>query len=389
MTRTRHVAIWGLFILALVANSLSICAQDNKFSVFKRNKEAFESDNIMLNERHGPWLIMCASFGGEEGLEQAKELVRELRGEFRLPAYLYAKNFDFSGEVAGLGVKAVQNANGEFELRNRSMRFLHQPNYEYAVLVGDFSNPDDAQTQKTLEKIKHLKPRCLEVSESVQTNQRFGVWREIQRQVSNNPTLRDKGPMRTAFVMPNPTIPSEYFQAKKQDKLVINMNKGLQYSLYKCPEPYSVKVATFRGELTYDAKKIEAAQKDFEQRLRNNQPMESKLAEAADKAQTLTDELRKNGIEAYVFHDRYESYVCVGSFPWATRKLSNGKDELNPEIEKVILQYKARIDSIGGQGYVRPKSIPSLAGKDIFFDIQPLPVLVPKLEKSTGILSLR
>ncbi len=387
MARTTIVC---LVMLVLATNAIVLDAQINKFSPFKRNSSSNQKESIELNEKHGPWLVMCASFGGDEGLQQAKALVHELRNDYKLSAYIYTKQFDFSGDIYGLGWEAVQNENGEYELRQPKMTTMHRPDFEYAVLVGDFPTPDDGRTQKSLERIKHIKPRCLEVSETVDTNQRMGVYREIQRQISPNPEVRERGPMRSAFVMPNPMIPSEYFQTRSVDQLVVKMNKGLQYSLYKCPQPFSVRVATFRGDVTLDSSKIEWGKKDMESRQKRNQPMESKLAEAADKAHTLTVELRKNGIEAYEFHDRNESYVCVGSFPWATRKLANGKDELNPEVEQIILRFKARVDSIGGmQGAVRPKSLPALAGKDIFFDIQPLPVMVPKLDSNSGILSLR
>ena len=56
---------------------------------------------------------------------------------------------------------------------------------EVAVVVGNFPNLDDAGAQKTLDRIKHLKPRSLEVNETVNTNQRFGVWREIQRRIND------------------------------------------------------------------------------------------------------------------------------------------------------------------------------------------------------------
>ena len=53
----------------------------------------------------------------------------------------------------------------------------------------------------------------------------------------------------------------------------------------------------------------------------NNESLrESKLVEAAKKAHVLTVEFRKLGVEAYEFHDRCESYVCIGSFDWVARE---------------------------------------------------------------------
>ena len=44
------------------------------------------------------------------------------------------------------------------------------------------------------------------------------------------------------------------------------------------------------------------------------------------------------GVEAYVFHDRFESYVCVGSFEWIKKN-----NQQNPQVVKLINSYKANV----------------------------------------------
>lgn len=383
----RPLMATACLLLAVFVTVDSIAAQVNGLPFRRKENNRQTTNSVEVNQSHGPWMIMCASFADEEGLQQAKALVQELRQKYRLRAYIHAQHFDFTRTSLG-GWKKHDTAHGP-ELKRRRMTTKPNARYdEYAVVVGDFASPDDAWAQKILEQIKYIKPDSLTVSESVSTNQRMGAWREFQKTLSTNAAMREKGPMRAAFIMPNPTLPDDYFVREGMDPFVEKMNKGVQYSLLKCSKPYSVKVATFRGDSTFKANEMELAKRDLEQRQRFNQPVtESKLAEAAAKAHLLTQELRRNGIEAYEFHDRNESFVCVGSFDWATRKLSNGKDELNPEIAKVIKKYKARVDSVGGmRGAVRPKSISSLAGKGIFFDVQPIPVMIPKAPKR-GLLS--
>ena len=57
---------------------------------------------------------------------------------------------------------------------------------------------------------------------------------------------------------------------------------------------------------------------------RQGKNLPSKLEEAAVKAHELTMALRKQGVEAYEFHDRYESIVTVG---WES--LDRGRERRN------------------------------------------------------------
>jgi hypothetical protein len=186
--------------------------------------------------------------------------------------------------------------------------------------------------------------------------------------------------MRHAFLMANPLLPADYFNQHMIDRVIIDLNRGVKYSLLDCPNQYSVRVATFRGETTFRIAEIEEQKREEAQLLRFNKPItKSKLAEAAEKATRLTNELRKLGVEAYEFHDRYESYVCVGNFDWVVRKGENGQDTWNDKVVQVINDYRATIESFPNMpNAVRPKTLPTLSGTGIAFDAQPLPVQVPR-----------
>ena len=92
--------------------------------------------------------------------------------------------------------------------------------------------------------------------------------------------------MRKAFITTNPLLPDEYFAPKGIDRLVLEMNQPVKFSLLDCPGKYTVKVATFTGRVVIDQKQIEEIEK-------KGKPFDSQLAEAADKAHKLTMALRQ------------------------------------------------------------------------------------------------
>ena len=175
--------------------------------------------------------------------------------------------------------------------------------------------------------------------------------------------------MGSAFIARNPLIPEAYFTAGI-DPFVAKMNEKVQYSALKIPGTYSVKVATFTGYSTMRTAEIEKAKRN----------KSTKLEEAADKAHKLTLALREQGVEAFEFHDRHESIVTVGSFDSIGEPRADGKIEINPSIHRLIEMYGAKRQSLPGQPAVglMPRSL-----KDIPFDVQPMPVQVPKVSLGT------
>ncbi len=101
----------------------------------------------------------------------------------------------------------------------------------------------------------------------------------------------------------------------------------------------------------------------------------AKIDEAADKAARMTKALRDQGVEAYEFHDRTESMVCVGSFDVVGEPRNDGKIEINPAIHRLMETYGPIKRFIPGQtqAFLQPKLI-----EGIPCDPQPLPVVVPR-----------
>lgn len=322
-----------------------------------RQLETDPGKSYELTEQNGPWMILAASFAGDNAEQQARQLVLELRQQ-RMAAYTHRKRYDFSQSVQGLGL----NRYGE----PKKMRYQTPAAFdEIAVLVGDYPSINDPGLEKTLQVIKYSQPKSLAADGG--STRRFAAFREQIRNYGKREQDRVKGPMGSAFVTRNPLLPKEYFVPTGVDKLVQQMNREVDHSLLDCPGKYTVRVATFRGNVIIDQKKI--------QEIEQSGRMSSKLAEAGEKAHLLTEALRKRGVEAYEFHDRHESIVTIGSFNSLGTPRHDGRTEINPAILKIINTYSAKQQQLPGQSMAGLVPV-SLNG--ISFDVQPTAVEVPK-----------
>ena len=365
-----------LFFCSLIVVSL-LGAQADAQRGFKlpfgNNKSQTTVDSVQLTQNAGPWLIMCASFSGSNGQQQAFRLAQELRESFRLKAYVYRHNRNVAQDVQGkgMGFEVVEVA-GESRVRPKQMKLAAGDSVEeIAVLVGDFASIEESNAQKTLAGIKAVHPRTMADYDST-------------------PDSKTKGPLKAAFLMPNPLLPDEYFEARKIDDSVLKWNSKTKYSLLKNPGTYSVRVATFDGDSSFELDRIQqTTAKDLFMKKKGRAVTSSKLVNAAKKATVLTAALRKQGIEAYEFHDRLESYVCVGGFDWLVEEGTNGNKRNNPEMVAVIKKFKGEVLE-SRNGAMRTYKLPDkLVHAGIACDVQPIPVLIPKAPASrTAVKSL-
>lgn len=332
---------------------------------FLKHIEADPEKDYHLTEANGPWLVMAATFLGDDSEQQAQDLVLELRREYKLEAYLHHRVFDFSGNVDGAKVNKYGEA--------AKMRYRRDESYkEVAVLVGNFPSVDDRDAQKVLDRIKHLHPATLDPEK---VSRPLSGLRELQRHawLAMEDEKRDRGPMARAFIVTNPLLPPEFFNPPGLDPLVVEMNKGVENSLLKCPGQYSVQVATFTGDVTLDQAKIAKLQNA------SFSSAESRLAEAALKAHEMTMALRAKGYEAYEFHDRYMSIVTVGSFDSVGTPRADGQTEINPEIHRIMETFGSQnLNNTADANSVHARSLKTKSFKQLPYDIQPLPVQVPK-----------
>ena len=304
-----------------------------------------------LAEKDGPWLVLATTFRGEGARDDARRLVQELRRVHKLKAYTHEKSFDYTGTQQGVGL----NPDGS----RKKMRYANAENVvEVAVLVGDFAAFDDARGQKILAKVKSLRPEALTGNSG--KSQSFSDFRKMVGLERN----AGKGPMHLAFVIPNPLLPEEFFSRQQVDRFVLDMNADVDHSLLDCPGLWSVRVATFTGSGTFDQKAIEAGDGDVE--------LEGRLVQAAEKAHRLTVALRKAGWEAWEYHDRESSIVCVGSLDSKTVPGPQGTATVHPEIVRILRDLGPDPTRLA-TGVVLPRTVDG-----VMLDVQPAPIQVPR-----------
>lgn len=394
--KLRNCSIIAMLLMAFIFTSTQEATAQFKLP-FRQSQNSAKS--LELTENDGPWLIMCYSFSGEDGLQQAQRLASELRQTWRLPAFTYTHRFDVTEKIRGTAVatkKYMLDRNGKEIIGRDGKPLLVDDNLttasdsrinETAVLVGNFSSVDEERAQKMLAQIKRLAPKSLAGADPdalANDKDLAGGKLRFVRESVNRKRGMDGNSLRNAFMLPNPMLPEEYFQARSIDKFIIDLNRKVRrYSLLDNPGKYSVRVATFRSKTTINATKIQQQMDDFKWRIKNGKGIEGELVACANKANMLTKALRAEGIEAWEFHDREESYVCVGSFDWLKKTNASGYEVQNPEVRDLILKYKGNMRNKNGHTYVEsvsvPKSLRKLRDeKSIAYDMQPVPVIVPK-----------
>jgi hypothetical protein len=387
--------VWITVVALGAAGSAAAAPWGNMISL--KTVDADPSQNYQVTEENGPWMVMACSFSGEGAQKQAQDLVIELRKRYKLSAFSYLGRFD-PGEAQGRGIDKFGNQKKanyyKFKDEKDKEKARHPELVEYAVLIGDFPSASDKRAQSVLQTIKYATPQCLDVKDGQATHQTLTGWRLAQQQVYEMIGSEKKkfGPMRHAFMVPNPALPAEYFNQKAIDEETVALNKGVPYSLLECPGKYTVQIATFKGTAVIkqtDIRDIQEGRKE----------MGSQLALAAQKAHDLVVYLRAKDYEAYQFHDRFTSVVTVGSFNSRGRTLPNGQVDLDPDIKKIIEIFRAKAPdpkfelqaevqrsrqslnaNVASQSIaVTPVTCELI--KDVYFipcDVQPVLVQVPK-----------
>jgi hypothetical protein len=318
--------------------------------------EAVPNKEYRLSETNGPAMILVTTFSGPSGRPEANALVYELRKNFQYKAYIHEQIFEHNLKKEE---KLSQSYSGSLKYRKSSS----VPSY--AVLVGDFQSFDDRDFQATLKEIKRCQPQCMTVNRT--TSQDYKNWR------SNNAAVSGKGPLYMAFGVTNPLMPPENQQGTV-DKLVETMNANSPYSLLKCPRHYTVRIATFTGKIVIkqdEIKEIEAGHRPFADRKTSDLDLAMKAATKMCKI------LRGQGVEAYEFHDRFASFVTIGSFNSYGQELPNGMIELEPEIAQIMKQFQGKPATHGVQQGITIAYEPvRIAGLEC--DVQPQIIKIPR-----------
>ena len=266
--------------------------------------EAVEGKQYELTKKHGPWMIVVASLsdrkekGATEGKsadEAADELVYELRTR-KIPAYKFRMDEAVVPMEAGTSMGKIV-AGGQV-----------------SVIAGNYGAIDSEAAVKSLAWIKAYFPKCLAEG---------GVWKE---------TPGRPGPLSGAFLTVNPLLtsaevaemakrtPTGRREAARRQQLLRELNSGNPYPLYKNPSTYSLTIAKFGGK--------SVTGNDSVGTFSTFKPSDT-LDRSGREAWELCTVLRSEGVDAYLWHDQYESIVTVGSF--------NGPND--PRANRLRKQY--------------------------------------------------
>ncbi len=337
-----------LTIVLSLTVSASVDAKPKRKSV-----EAVKGKRYLLHHDHDPWMIMVTSLRDVDPLmrgkglsawEAADAIIYELR-DLGIPAYAYHQE----------------------EQKDRSGGFVARQEY-IAILAGGFDSPDNKLAQRVLKYIqKDFDP-------------------DILRRDGNGAILPkgkgDSQPFRRAFIAPNPLKSEDELGSRQLDPLITKLNSGSgDISLLRNPGKFSLKVATFSGGTV-----VQVAGKEDDSHLKLfNEKFGQGVGEAGVSAWQLATALRQarklgygQDYDAWVYHDKYKSYVTIGSF----------NDPNDPRLEALAREFEAKYKpdpQVAGRDTLTPElfSIPknprgkALPDKLWFFDSKPRVIAVP------------
>lgn len=365
MNRSSHVLTLS-GVLALVSLMAPPAWADKA-----ENIDATKGKKYELGQQHGPWMIMVASLSepapesrveGPSKAEAASCLVLELRKK-GIPAYI----FEQKEEIQLLGKVKRDDTIFRREVKAKDNRIC--------VVAGNYGTAEDRVAQKTLNWIKSFNPK------------------EFSEHAVFHPTPGRPGPLSGAFLTINPMLSAEEVSQRKVDPLLVRLNAGRKDSLLSNQGKYTLVVASFRGKAQFVSK---PSDEEFE--------ISRSLDEAGHHAEVLCHALREQKqyygrqFDAFVWHERDRSLVCIGSFNsdddpliprmyefFAERKQVNAQTQtevvmpqslLVPEPEKANWVFPKLSKAITRDRKVAP--LP----KNIFaFDPKPQLMLVPKSGK--------
>lgn len=336
--------------------------------------EAVRGKSYRLTKKHGPWMIMVTTFrdvdetderrtDGMTAAEAADELVYELRS-WGLPAYVYSQN----AEKAEIDTVDRQG--------RHDRRVYAAQRDMLCVLAGNFDAESDSNAGRTLTKVKEFTP------EFMKDKKNGAIFRQ---RVGKSKDKKPLGPFANSFMTINPLLNAKEVAARTPDVDLIKLNYGMAHALVENPSRFTVQVATFYGRsaLPASGSELSAREKAFDQKLstRKSTPgiLETNLNLAGEDAMQLTQELRRKGFDAWVYHDRFTSIVTVGSF-------ENPQDPRAIELAKNF-GAKVKKDPNTGQSVIvgevltpQSNNPRSTSPRMWVFDPQPKMIEVPHLK---------
>lgn len=356
-----------LFYWALGAGLFGLFAADLPAAKI----DAVRGRKYQITKRHGPWMILVATFHappedrrgkGMTPEEAADELVYELRTK-GIPAYAFRR----SDEKKSL------------RTTDRIGRHWKSSTTVYggvAVLAGNYPSVKDKVAQATLQYVKTFRPKFLTDIESKSKAGDNSTLLRLHNGGIYRSTPGRPYPFSGAHLAPNPLLSLNELYARRRDPLLLKLNSGNEYSLMNNRGKYTLQVKAFYG------KTVTAVDDRTFERKASAFKVSDSLDRAGRNAWELAVALRKyRKMQAWVWHDHHKSIVTVGSF----------QSPNDPRIAELIKSFKAKyqVDPRTGRRLLLaegltippyPKRGEPLQRRWVF-DPQPKLILVPLLGK--------
>jgi hypothetical protein len=243
----------------------------------------------LLTKENGPFMVLARVFRGPQAEKMALVLVKELRNDYRLPAYIL-RTKDYPGRSLIRGTPPTVPS--EVMAPNIKMPEKIRTFDEAAVLIGNEKTL--AGSEKLWREVKKIKPKCMANMSSP------FPWRNG---------------LSAAIRTTNPYVPAQNLFPRAQDRLVIQMNKDMgQRNVANCPGRYSLQIADFAGRSAYDFNPKGGSSLHLWNL--HESPLQKAAENAVKMAETLAraPEIQRLGQPIYVYHDRTRSKVFIGSF---------------------------------------------------------------------------
>ncbi|HWY86418.1 MAG TPA: hypothetical protein VNX28_06825 [Gemmataceae bacterium] len=274
------------------------------------------NQDIQVTKELGPWMIMVHAYTGPEAAIMARQMVTELRGAYKLPAY----TFNYGSEEKRKEYerkKSIYEKHLEFLVKNglpqdqpfpiRTVRI----NEQVGVLIGGYPSEDAARRFLVdhVQKLKPLDPNKVMLDKKV-------FYGEGKKESSKAEKLQEVyvNPFLGAFVAHNPTVKQE--RPADWDKpdmaLLRKLNAGESYSLLNNKKKLTLAVKEFRTPAMLQPK--EEAPGSFLDALGLGGKGSQRVDAAATSAHNLAEYFHQAKLEAYVLHTKYYSVVCVGGY---------------------------------------------------------------------------
>jgi hypothetical protein len=286
--------------------------------------------DIAVTPELGPWLVSITAYSGGRAPLQARQMVAELRGKYKLAAYVFTHGSDRRRQEQEWVKKRIEDQRawldkarqqyGEHEIQVlpiRVKRLLHVDEH-CAVLVGGYR--DEATARRALDEIRRLKPELIEPAQRpfLLETQYYGMDDPTTQKIRKGDGEHGGdhvfvNPFVKALVVPNPTAKHERPPVQDTQDLAVlrRLNSGVPYSLLECPNRYTLAIKHFQTPIELQTRgKSTAAGFLSALHLGKAEPKDY----AADNAVNLAEALRKSGLEAYVLHTKFASLVTVGGY---------------------------------------------------------------------------